>query len=87
MAFDTHVANICNQVSKKFHALARISQYINIHKRGIKIKVFIASEFGYCPLVWTFHSRKLNTRVNKLHQRALRIVYQDYATSFTELLE
>ena len=30
---------------------------------------------------------KLNSRVNKLHERALRIVYQDYASSFTELLE
>ena len=34
-----------------------------------------------------FHSRKLNSRVNKLHERALRIVYQDYASSFTEFLE
>ena len=34
-----------------------------------------------------FHSRKLNSRVNKLHKTALRIVYQDCASSFTELLE
>ena len=34
-----------------------------------------------------FHSRKLNSRVNKLHERALTIAYQDYASSFTELLE
>ena len=33
------------------------------------------------------HSRKLNSRVNKVNVRALRIVYQDYASSFTELLE
>ena len=45
------------------------------------------AEFGYCPLVWMFHSRKLNSQVNKLHERALRIVYQDYSSSFTELLE
>ena len=51
------------------------------------MKAFIASEFGYCPLVRMFHSRKLNSRVNKLHERALRIVYQDYASSFTEFLE
>ena len=50
------------------------------------MKACIASEFGYCPLVWMFHSRKLNNQVNKLHERALRIVYQDYASSFTELL-
>ena len=51
------------------------------------MKAFSTSEFDYCPLVWMFHSRKLNSRVNKLHERALRIVYQDYASSFTELLE
>ena len=51
------------------------------------MKAFIASEFGYCPLVWMFHSRKLNSRIKKLHERALRIVYQDYLSSFTELLE
>ena len=38
-------------------------------------------------LVWMFHSRKVNSRVNKLHERALRIMYQDYASSFTELFE
>ena len=51
------------------------------------MKAFIASKFGHCPLVWMFHSRKLNFQVNKLHERALRIVYQDYVSSFTELLE
>ena len=51
------------------------------------MKVFLASEFGFCPLVWMFHRRKLNSRINKLHERALRMVYQDYASSFTELLE
>ena len=34
-----------------------------------------------------FHGRRLNIQVNKLHERALRIAYQDYASSFTELLE
>ena len=51
------------------------------------MKAFIASEFGCCPLVWMFHNRKCNSRVNKLYERALRIVCQDYTSSFTELLE
>ena len=33
-----------------------------------------------------FHSRKLNSRVNKLREKALRIAYPDYAFSFTELI-
>ena len=51
------------------------------------MKAFIASEFGYWSLVWNFHCRKLNSQVKKLHERALRIVYQYFAFSFTELLE
>ena len=87
LGFDNHVANICNRVSKKLHALARILQFMNIHKRRMTMHAFLASKFGYCPLVWLFHGRKLNSRVNKLHERTLRILYQDYTCSFTELLE
>ena len=86
LAFDTHVANTCNRVSKKLHALARFSQYMNIHKRRMTMKASIASEFGYCPLVRMFHSRKLDSRENKLNERALRIVYQDYASYFLNSL-
>ena len=32
------------------------------------------------------HSRGLNNRINKLHERALRMVYKDYTSSFHELL-
>ena len=85
--FDTPVTNICNRLSNKLHALARISQYMSIHKRTMTMKAFIASEFGYDPLVWMFHSRKLKSQVNKLHERALWIFIQDYASSFTKLLE
>ena len=45
LVFDTHVTNIYNRVSNKLHALARISQFMNIHKRRMAIKAFITSEF------------------------------------------
>ena len=41
------------------------------------MKTFIESQFNYCPLTWMFHSRKLNNRINKLHERALKIVYKN----------
>ena len=44
------------------------------------------SGFGYCPLVWMFHSRKLNNRINNIHERALLIVFSDYTSTFQELL-
>ena len=34
-----------------------------------------------------FHSRKLNHRINSLHERALRVTYQDYQFTFLHLLQ
>ena len=33
-----------------------------------------------------FHSRILNNKINRLHEKALRIVYRDYKSKFDELL-
>ena len=33
-----------------------------------------------------FHSRRLNNKINSLHERALRITYQDNMSAFQELL-
>ena len=59
------------------------------------MKAFVISQaflrafvmFNYCPLVWMFHSRKLNHRINIKHERALRVTYQDYKSTFLKLLE
>ena len=48
---------------------------------------YITSQFNYCPLVWMIHDRKLNKKINKAHERVLRIVYGDRNTSFSETLE
>ena len=50
------------------------------------MKAFINPQFDYCPLVWMFHSRQLNNRVNKIQENAFRLVYKDYNSTFNELL-
>ena len=50
------------------------------------MKSFVTSQFGYCPLIWMFHSRRLNNKINSIHERALRITYQDHISTFQELL-
>ena len=51
------------------------------------MKSFIEAQFGYFPLVWMFHGRALNRKINHLHERSLRIVYKDSVSSFHELLQ
>ena len=48
------------------------------------MNAFILSQFS---LIWMFHSKKLNRRINKIHERVLRIVYNDHQCTLEELLE
>ena len=84
--FNEHVSNICKKANQKLHALARIAGYLDSNKLRIIMKTFIDSQFNYCPLTWMFHSRQLNTKINRLHERALRIVYKNPNLTFQQLL-
>ena len=64
-----------SQAVSKLSALARITGYMDADKLKI------------CPLVWMFHSRHLNSKINRINERALRIAYRDYDSSFNTLLE
>ena len=80
--FKEHLTNICKKVSNKLYALARVSNYMSTHKLRIIMKAFIGSQFQYCPLVWMFHSMTINNRINKLHERVLRLLYKDDPYTF-----
>ena len=60
LTFEKHVTNLCNKVSQKLNALTRIVNYIQPNQRRLIMKAFITSQFGYCPLVWMFHTRRIN---------------------------
>ena len=40
-----------------------------------------------CLLVWIFHGRKLNNRINNIYERALRIGFKYYESIFQQLLK
>ena len=85
LKFDKHVSNICSKANRKLSALTRVSKFPPFKKRRILFKAFIEWQFN-CPLVWMFHGRQINDKINKLHERALRRVCNDTITSFEELL-
>ena len=86
LKFDDHVNRLCTKASLKLNALACIAPFMNVSKKRIIMKSFIESQFGFCPLIWMFHSRGLNNKINCIHERALRITYNDKSSSFGELL-
>ena len=57
------------------------------NKKRVLMKAFIESQFSYCPLIWMFHSRGVNNKINHLHEWSLQIVYKDNVSSFKDLLK
>ena len=87
LTFDGHVTMLCRKASQKLTAISRLSNLMSQEKRIVLVRTFFESQFNYCPLIWMFCSRNLNHKINRLHERALRIAYKDYESSFYELLE
>ena len=86
LSIENHVTSLCKKASQKLHALARISHYMDLNKRRSLMKAFITSQFSYCALIWMFHGCNLNNKINRIHERALRLIYQNNS-SFSELLD
>ena len=84
--FKSHVNQLCRISGQKLHALARISNYMDIDKLKIMMNTLIISQFSYCPLMWMFHDRSVNKNIDRIHERAPRIAYKDSYSSYEDLL-
>ena len=77
LSFEKHIEQTYAKSRAKLKALARIPPFVNIQKKKVLMKPFFTAQFSYCPLIWMFHSRKLNNKINKLRKLSLRIVFND----------
>ena len=84
--FSEHVSSLCNKAARQLNALVRISKYIDVPSRKMIYKSFIVSNFTYCALVWHFCGKVNNGKIEKINERALRILYDDYTSTYDELL-
>ena len=87
LSFKGHVQSLCKKASQKLHALSRISNYMDDKQVKQTMRVFILSQFSYCPLFWKFCDRQTNNRINRIHEKSLRLTYDDYESNFQTLLE
>ena len=78
---------MCAKAVNRISALRRIRNFISLNKAKIIYNAFIYSTFNYCPLIWMFCSKTLNSLINKTHKKALRLVYQKTNATLDELLK
>ena len=51
------------------------------------MKAFLLSQFNYCPLILMFSDRRMSNRINRIHEKAQRIICSDTSSNFPESLQ
>ena len=73
--FNSHIHDICQKAGQKLNAISRITPYMDFAKRRLLVNAFFYSQFNYCQLIWMCHNRTNNNKINRLHERCLRLIY------------
>ena len=84
--FNHHVSQICVKAARQLNALRRLSKYLNASCRMAIYKSFVTSTFDYCPVSWIFCGKSNSSKLEKLNERALRIVFNDYNSTYENIL-
>ena len=86
--FDEHITNLCKTAKRKVNALERIIPKLNNENSSyILVNSFFYSIFQYCPTIWMFCRKAMNTKINKLHRRVLKLLHKQHNLTLNELLQ
>ena len=86
LKFGPHLEKLCKAARFKLHALCRIRKFLTFEQAKLLANSFINTQFKYAPLIWMFTSKNSLLKINKIHRRTLRVVYDDYSSTYEELL-
>ena len=76
LTFKQHVENLCRKAQYKLHVLRRIRKFLTIKKAKMLGNAFIDSQFNYAPLLWMFCRKTLYSKIEKIHHKTLKVIYE-----------
>ena len=53
LRFDQHITDLCRTASRKIHALARVTPFMNLSKRRLLLNSYFKTQFNNYPLIWS----------------------------------
>ena len=87
LTFNVHINNICKKSNRQINVLKRIGKRLSKLNRLTIFHSFVLSNFNFCPLTWHFCSETNTKKIEKIQERALRFVYDDFQSTYKELWE
>ena len=84
--FQGHAKSIIKAANQKLSALIRVAPFMTDFNKKVIFNSFFKGQFNYCPLLWMFSTRKVNHKINRLHERGLRTLLNDEVSTFNDML-
>ena len=85
--FSSHIRELCKKASQKISALSKISNQLNDSEKNLLFVAVVKPQFNYCPLVWMFCSKTSSNMINRVHERAFKVILSDDLSDFKSLLQ
>ena len=86
LSFNMHIDELCKKASRSLNVLKRFSKILSVDNKKRIFHTFICSQFNYCQTVWHFTSKRKINMMEKIQERALRFVFNDYISVYENLL-
>ena len=84
--FVEQLNTVYKKANLKLHTWNRIVRFLFPEQHVLVTNPYIESLFNYCPLVWMFCYWGIMHKMNKIHERSLRLLLKNYKDDFQDLL-
>jgi len=87
LTFKSHIREICKKASNKIGVISRLKNLISTKTKLHIYKYAILPNLTYCHTVWHFCTKTDRNKLERIQERALRIVFKEKAATYDELLK
>ncbi len=81
-----HIQNIYRKCAHQLNALRRQSRVLNVLAKKKVFNAFIRVNLNYCPLVWINRNKTDLARLEKVQERAVRLIFNHKMSTYIDLL-
>ena len=85
LLFTEHISQLCIKAGRKINVLSRLCCSLTTEAKLLLMQSFILSHFNFCSIIWHYCSMRDLRKIEKLQYKALKYVYNDFNSSYTDL--
>ena len=86
LTFNKYIVNLCKNAASQLNVFKRLLRSMGHTERKLIMQAFILSNFNYCALIWHLCSQSNTEKIEKIQERALRLVLDDHISDCPTLL-